>query len=107
VLKGEWVTAGTHVDLIGAFRPEMREADDALLQKARLFVDSRATTVHPIGELMIPLASGAITEADVLADFYDLKNGATARTSDADITVFKIGGGALMDLMTACAILAN
>jgi ornithine cyclodeaminase len=105
VLKGEWVTTGTHVDLIGAFRPEMREADDALLQKARLFVDSRATTVHHIGELMIPLASGAITEADILADFYDLKQGVTARTSDADITVFKNGGGAHLDLMTACAIL--
>ncbi|WP_299412261.1 ornithine cyclodeaminase [uncultured Sulfitobacter sp.] len=105
VLKGAWVQPGTHVDLIGAFRAEMREADDALLQKARLFVDSRDTTVHHIGEIKIPLAAGIITETDILADLYQLKAGALGRTSPADITVFKNGGGAHLDLMTACAIL--
>lgn len=105
VLHGDWVRPGTHVDLIGAFRAEMREADDALLQKARLFVDSRDTTLHHIGELMIPLASGAITESDVLADLYDLAAGHAGRTGDTEITVFKNGGGAHLDLMTAMAIL--
>lgn len=105
VLKGDWVKPGTHVDLIGAFRAEMREADDALLQKARLFVDSRDTTLHHIGEIKIPLESGAITEADILADLYQLRAGASYRTSPDDITVFKNGGGAHLDLMTACAIL--
>ncbi|MBT4890160.1 MAG: ornithine cyclodeaminase [Rhodospirillales bacterium] len=101
VLKGEWITPGTHVDLIGAFRPDMREADDAVLQKGKIFVDSRKTTIHDIGEMMIPIANGIITEADVKADFYDLCNGAQGRTSDDDITVFKNGGGAHLDLMTA------
>jgi ornithine cyclodeaminase len=107
VLMGEWVSPGTHVDLIGAFRAEMREADDALLQKARLFVDNRGTTLHHIGELKIPLASGAITEADVLADLYDLNQGHAGRTSPEEITVFKNGGGAHLDLMTAFAILGD
>lgn len=105
VLKGAWVQPGTHIDLIGAFRAEMREADDALLQKGRLFVDSRDTTVHHIGEIKIPLATGIITEIDILADLYQLKSGGLGRTSTADITVFKNGGGAHLDLMTACAIL--
>lgn len=107
LLHGDWVTPGTHVDLIGAFKAGMREADDTLLQKARLFVDSRDTTLHHIGELMIPLASGAISEADILADFYQLAAGAPGRTSPNDITVFKNGGGAHLDLMTACALLEN
>jgi ornithine cyclodeaminase/alanine dehydrogenase-like protein (mu-crystallin family) len=101
VLKGEWVTPGTHVDLIGAFRPDMREADDVLMQKAELFVDSRETAIHDIGELRLPIQSGVITEQDVRADLYDLCNGAAGRTSGDAITVYKNGGGAHLDLMTA------
>jgi len=118
LLRGEWIAPGTHVDLIGAFRPDMREADDALLQKAELFVDSRETTLEDIGELKIPLASGAISEADVRGDFYDLCNAALGvdlgaqpdslpgRSSEDAITVFKNGGGAHLDLMTANMIYA-
>lgn len=106
ILKGEWVRPGTHVDLIGAFKPDMREADDELMRKARLFVDSRKTTIHHIGELMTPIAAGVITEADILADLYDLCTGAEGRRSEDDITVFKNGGGAHLDLMTARYIIA-
>lgn len=105
LLRGAWVGPGTHVDLIGAFKPDMREADDALLQKARLFVDSRETTIGHIGELTIPLKAGAIAEADVLADLYELAGGASGRTAEGEVTVFKNGGGAHLDLMTAKAIL--
>ncbi len=106
VLRGEWLRAGQHVDLIGAFTPDMREADDTALQQSRIFVDSIATTVEHIGELMIPLASGAITRADILGDLYDLAQGAPGRTSPADITLFKNGGGAHLDLMVGREILA-
>jgi len=105
VLKGDWVQPGTHVDLVGAFRADMREADDALLQKARIFVDSRETTLAHIGELKMPLASGTITEADVLADHYQLVAGFEGRSDPQDITVFKNGGGAHLDLMIADSIL--
>ncbi|WP_062260447.1 ornithine cyclodeaminase family protein [Endozoicomonas arenosclerae] len=101
LIKGDWVQPGTHVDLIGAFRPDMREADDDLLSKSRLFVDARETTLEDIGELMIPLESGVIGREDVLGDFYDLCNGSERRTSDSEITLFKNGGGAHLDLMTA------
>ncbi|GGF67865.1 ornithine cyclodeaminase [Paracoccus acridae] len=105
IIGGDWVRPGTHVDLIGAYKADMREADDALLARARLFVDSRETTAH-IGELLIPLGSGAITEDSIRGDLYDLvQPGVQGRASDDDITVFKNGGGAHLDLMIASWII--
>ena len=103
VVKGEWLRPGQHLDLIGAYTPMMREVDDLAMQRARVFVDARGTTLHHIGDLMAPLASGAITEADVVADFYDLDR--FVRHSDDEITIAKNGGGAHLDLMTAAYIL--
>ena len=105
VISGDWLQPGQHLDLIGAYRPDMREADDKALERARIFVDSRDTTIGHIGELKIPLASGAITEGDVLADYYDLASGAFARGAANEITLFKNGGGAHLDLMVARYIL--
>jgi len=106
ILEGAWFRPGQHIDLIGAYRPDMREVDDATLTRARVFVDSRDTTMGHIGELKIPLAAGVIRDSDVLADYYDLPSGAFARQSDDEITLFKNGGGAHLDLMTATYILS-
>lgn len=103
LIKGDWLQPGQHIDLIGAYKPGMREVDDTAMARARIFVDSRATTVHHIGELMDPIASGAITEADIVADFYDAPTLYTRR-SDDEITIAKNGGGAHLDLMTATYI---
>ena len=103
VLRGDWLRPGAHVDLIGAYRPDMREADDAVLAQRRLFVDSRDTTVGHIGEIKDPIARGVIREADIVADYYDLR--AFERRSDDEITVFKNGGGAHLDLMVSRYIL--
>lgn len=100
VVLGDWLQPGQHLDLIGAYKPGMREVDDTAMARARLFVDSRATTLRHIGELMDPLASGAITEGDVVADFYD-DPALFVRRSDDEITIAKNGGGAHLDLMTA------
>ena len=100
VVLGEWLQPGQHLDLIGAYKAGMREVDDRALQRARLFVDSRDTTVGHIGEIMDPLASGAIREADILADFYD-DPALYTRRSEEEITIAKNGGGAHLDLMTA------
>ena len=105
LIRGAWLRPGSHLDLIGAYRPDMREADSDCLRRARVFCDSRATTVHHIGEFIAPLAEGAITEADIVADYYDLASGAFARRSDDEITLCKNGGGAHLDLMTARYIL--
>ncbi|MBI1216949.1 MAG: ornithine cyclodeaminase [Rhodobacteraceae bacterium] len=106
VIQGAWLSPGTHLDLIGAYRPDMREVDDKALQRARIFVDSRATTLDHIGELTVPLAKGVITRDHILADFYDLADGSFVRQSASDITIAKNGGGAHLDLMTARYILA-
>jgi len=106
IVKGAWLRPGQHLDLIGAYRPDMREVDDEALRRASIFVDSRATTVHHIGEIKDPIARGVMTEADIVADFYDLESGAYARTSADQITLAKNGGGAHLDLMTAAYILA-
>ena len=92
--------------LIGAYRADMREADDAALTRARIFLDSRATVLGHIGELKIPIEEGVVTPADVQGDFYDIEAGAFTRAAD-DITLFKNGGGAHLDLMTARHILAK
>jgi ornithine cyclodeaminase len=105
LIKGEWLQPGQHVDLIGAYRPDMREVDDAAMARARVFVDSRATTIHHIGELILPIKSGAITEADVIADYYDIASGKFARQSEGEITIAKNGGGAHLDLMTASYVM--
>ena len=102
IIRGEWLKPGCHVDLIGAYTAEMREADDAALQRGRLFVDARETTIHHIGELMIPLASGVIEESDVLASLSDLcQQQHPGRESNDEITFFKNGGGGHLDLMCA------
>lgn len=105
MIKGEWLKPGTHLDLIGAYRADMREADDTTFARARVFVDARATTLHHIGELMEPLANGTITEADILGDFYDIAADAFTRRYDDEITLCKNGGGAHLDLMTARYVL--
>ncbi|WP_422048900.1 ornithine cyclodeaminase family protein [Shimia sp.] len=102
-LRGDWLQPGQHVDLIGAYRPDMREADDTALKRARVFVDSYATTLDHIGELKIPLAEGTLTREDVLVDYYDLPR--FTRQSEDEITLFKNGGGAHLDLMTSRYIL--
>ncbi|MEL7114624.1 MAG: ornithine cyclodeaminase [Pseudomonadota bacterium] len=100
ILQGDWLRSGQHIDMIGAFRPDMREADDQVLKRTRLFVDNIKTATE-IGELRDPIARGVITEDDIVADYYDLHSGAYRRTSDDEITLFKNGGGAHLDLMTS------
>ena len=102
LIRGEWLQPGQHIDLIGAYRPDMREVDDNALLKSRVFVDSFDTTVGHIGEVKIPLEAGTIARDHLLADYYDL--GAFERAPD-DITLFKNGGGAHLDLMTSRHIL--
>ncbi|WP_372840751.1 ornithine cyclodeaminase family protein [Phaeovulum sp.] len=106
LVMGEWLAPGTHLDLIGAYRPDMREVDDTALTRASLFVDARATTIGHIGELKDPIARGIISPESIRADFYDLPNGGFARQSPDEITICKNGGGAHLDLIAAQYILA-
>lgn len=103
LIQGDWFQSGQHIDLIGAYRPDMREADDTALLRSRIFVDSMKTTVDHIGELKTPIANGVISKTDIIADYYALNH--IERQNDAEITLFKNGGGAHLDLMTSRYIL--
>jgi ornithine cyclodeaminase len=104
LIQGAWLRPGTHLDLVGAFTATMREADDTALRRGRLFVDARETTLDHIGELKVPIERGVIGADDIVADLYDLAAGFAWQRSPDDITVYKNGGGAHLDLMTAIAI---
>jgi ornithine cyclodeaminase/alanine dehydrogenase-like protein (mu-crystallin family) len=103
LLRGAWLRAGQHVDLVGAFNLHMREVDDEALRRARVFIDTEAA-LHEGGDVALGLKSGAIGRSDVLADFAMLCAGAPGRRGPKDITLFKSVGAAIEDL--AAAILA-
>jgi alanine dehydrogenase len=105
LVKGDWLKPGTHLDLVGAFTPAMRESDDQAVLRARLFVDTREGSLHEGGDLVQPLRAGLIKESDVEAEFLDLCNGrVTVQRKSEDITLFKSTGSAGMDLSTAIAV---
>ncbi len=105
LVRGADVSPGTHVDLVGAFRPTMRESDGALLARATVVADTRAGVLAEAGDVVQAIAEGAITEAAVVADLEALTRGVhPGRTRADDVTVFKSVGWAGEDL--AAAILA-
>jgi ornithine cyclodeaminase len=101
IVRGAWLKAGAHLDLVGAFNPRMREADDEALRRASVHVDTSAALTEG-GDVMRALASGAIREADVRGTLEDLCRGAApGRGSPEEITLFKSVGTALEDLAAA------
>jgi len=102
LIKGQWLTAGQHVDLVGAYRPDMREADDEVVRRCDIFVDSRPGATKETGDIKIPLESGVITLDDLNADLFELSAGQhIGRENDQQITLFKSVGHALEDLAAA------
>ncbi len=104
LIKGEVVRPGAHVDLVGAFKADMREADDDLHQCASWFVDSMDTTFGHIGEFVIPHNAGLIDQSAIKGDLHDLVSGKSGRNDNDQITVFKNGGGAHLDIMVSAAL---
>jgi ornithine cyclodeaminase len=105
LIKGAWLRAGAHLDLVGAFTPRMRESDDEAARRARIYVDTRAGALKEAGDIVQPLAAGIIQDSDILGDLFDLCRGKTeGRKSVEEITMFKSVGTALEDL--AAAVLA-
>jgi len=102
LVKGAWLKPGAHLDLIGAFTPEMRESDDEAVKRASLFCDTRAGALKEGGDLVIPLKAGLIKEASVKADLVDLARGTHKGRADAEeITLFKSVGTAVEDFAAA------
>lgn len=105
LIKGDWVKPGTHLDLMGSYKPDTRETDDVAIRKSSLFVDSRAGALLESGELALPIAAGIITEKDVKADIVELIKGIhPGRISSEEITLFKSAGLAIEDLAAALLV---
>lgn len=105
LIKGAWLRPGTHLDLVGGYRPDMREADDDCIRlAARHYVDARFTTIEVAGDLTQPIASGVLDPASII-DMEEVAGGKKPkRISDDEITWFKSGGGGHEDLATAWAV---
>lgn len=102
LVLGARLKPGVHLDLVGSYTLATREADDEAARRARVFVDCRESAFDGVGDIALPIASGAIKKSDVLGDLYDLiGGGAVGRRSESDITFFKNAGGGHLDLMTA------
>lgn len=102
LVKGEWVKPGAHLDLVGSYKPDMREVDDEAILKSRIFVDSRMGALHETGELAIPIKTGIIKESDVVADITELCLGKNkGRENENEVTIFKSAGLAIEDLAAA------
>jgi ornithine cyclodeaminase len=101
LLRGAWLRAGQHLDLVGAFNPQMSEADDETVARAELYVDTRAGALSESGEIVGALARGVIGPQAVRAELCELASGRFGRSHPAAITLFKSVGTALEDLAAA------
>ncbi len=102
LVQGAWVKPGTHIDLMGAFKPHMRETDDALIQQAAIFADTREGVLAEAGDLLIPLQNGHFKAQDIQAELAELTRGQhPGRRDNQQITLFKSVGASLEDLAAA------
>jgi ornithine cyclodeaminase len=102
LVQGAWLVPGTHLDLVGGFRPTMREADDDAVARCQVVVDTFAGALAEAGDLTQPLASGRITRPHIVADLAQLLRGEVrVQGDDQRCTLFKSVGTALEDLAAA------
>ncbi|MBL8669615.1 MAG: ornithine cyclodeaminase family protein [Alphaproteobacteria bacterium] len=105
LVLGARLRPGVHVDLVGAFTPDMRESDDEAARRAQVFVDTRAGATREAGDIVQPLRSGILTEAKIRGDLYELCRGERrGREDDKAVTLFKSVGAALEDLAAALLV---
>ncbi len=106
LILGEWLPKGVHLDLVGGFTPEMREADDDCISRARVFVDTREGASKEAGDIVQPLANGRLLEGDIAGDLIELARGSRAGRRFYDqITLFKSVGTAHEDLAAAVLLI--
>lgn len=105
LFSGEWVRAGTHINAVGAYTRTMRELDTTTIQRSRVFVDHHPAAGAEAGDILIPIAEGAVTYAQVAGALGDVINSTVpSRTNPAEITVFKSVGLAMQDAVTAARL---
>ena len=105
LVKGEFLKPGAHVDLVGAFTPQMRESDDKAVLRASVFVDTYAGALKEAGDIVQPIAAGLFKAESVRGDLHELATGAKqGRRDAAEITLFKSVGAAIEDLVAATLV---
>jgi ornithine cyclodeaminase/alanine dehydrogenase-like protein (mu-crystallin family) len=101
-VQGAWLRPGTHLDLVGAYKPDMREVDGAAVGMARVYVDTHEGAKHEAGDLHCAAKEGQFDWAQVQGDLHELCQGKVqGRRSESEITLFKSSGTALEDLAAA------
>ncbi len=103
VFDGSLLGPGTHVNAVGAYRPDLRELDTETIERARVVVETREAAMEEAGDLLIAIKEGAIGEDHIVADLTEVVRGVRVRRSDQDVTVFKSVGVAFEDLVVARA----
>ena len=108
LVMGAWISNGAHIDLVGSYRPDTRESDDAAIGMARVFVDDRAAAMREAGDILIPLNKGVISRSDVIGELAELCSGAVqGRIGDNEVTAFKSVGMAVEDLIAVKLVIGN
>jgi ornithine cyclodeaminase len=103
VIAGSLLAPGAHVNAVGAYTPQMREVDTEGVHRARVVVETREAAMAEAGDLLIPIAEGAIGPDHILADLAEVVRGAEVRATEEDVTLFKSVGVAFEDLVVASA----
>ena len=102
VVRGAWLRPGQHLDLVGGFRPDMRETDDEAVSRSRVGVDTRDGVLAEAGDMIQPIAAGVIDRAHIVADLAELCAAIVpGRTAADEITLFKSVGTGMSDLSAA------
>lgn len=105
LVRGHCLRPGTHVDLVGAYAPTMRESDDAAIARSAVYVDTRAGATKEAGDIVQALKSGALALHDIKADLFELaREERPGRQSPDEITLFKSVGAAIEDLAAGVAV---
>jgi ornithine cyclodeaminase/alanine dehydrogenase-like protein (mu-crystallin family) len=105
LIRGEWLQPGSHLDLVGAFRPTMRETDSQCLARSQVFVDTYAGALGEAGDILQAINEGMFSKADLRAEIAELLRGEKpGRTSEDAITLFKSVGASLEDLAAAIEV---
>mgnify|MGYP000336091300 FL=1 len=102
LILGKYLKKGQHIDLVGAYKKDMREADDKTISKASVYLDTFQGGLKESGDIVIPLQNGTLKKEDIKADLFQLcSNQKTGRKNQEEITLFKSVGHALEDLAAA------
>ncbi len=106
ILQGRWLSPGTHVNAIGATRPDWRELDDDLVTTARVFVDSREAALRESGDVIAARGAGERGAAGEVVEIGAVVAGADpGRRNSEEITLFKSVGVAVEDVAAAALVL--